>query len=78
MRGLVDDFQNRTTKAAIMQFGHAAERTAAFEFQKCHLADMPIDATINNQAGVKIVLEADDDYVSGSELQSSAVRVHMF
>jgi hypothetical protein len=78
MTGLYDDFTARTNKVVVLQFGHAAEKCAAFELQKCHLADAPVSATINNQSAVKVVFEADDDYTANGELQSSALRIHMF
>jgi len=76
--GLVSDFEDRTDKSVVLQYGHTATKCAAVEMPLCHLTALPVPATINNLSGVKISLEAQDDYTSDGELQSSPLRIHLF
>lgn len=78
MPGLVTNFENETSKAVVLQYGHTATKCVAIDMQKCHLTDLPVPKAINNLSGVAVKLEAGDDYSATGELASSAFRIHWF
>lgn len=76
MLGLRDDFENKTAKQVLLQLGTAAGKCVWFYFPRFFLDAAPVDATLNNEAGLKIVGHGDDNYQSGFELYSSSMSAH--
>lgn len=78
MPGLFDDFEAKTAKQVLLQLGTAAGKTVAIYFPRFFLDAAPVEASLNNEAGLKIVGHGDDNYQSGFELYSSSMSIHWF
>jgi hypothetical protein len=76
MPGLLDDFEAKTAKQVLLQLGTAAGKAVWFYFPRFFLDAAPVEATLNNEAGLKIVGHGDDNYQSGFELYSSSLSIH--
>lgn len=75
--GLLDDFPD-TEKSAMVQFGHTPTKCIAFEMQKCYVMEKPQRVEINNLTGWRIMLQGNEEYVPGDDLQSAVWRIHIF
>jgi len=78
MVALADDFDAETAKTMLLQLGHVVQKTALIEFPKCYLDNLPEEAVIGNLAGVRVGIHGSEDFINGSEISSSAIKVHQF